>query len=251
MRNNPTHLSRASRKLQRLSAHSDRPLTYAQALGRLRELGKVPDLEDPAVVAQLLEDPTGPTATNPTPGTEVTETADVWADEDGEFMLADSSFGNPGCDDCGQHDAVVRTGGRYLCEAGAATAGLTRPTASPMHTAVHVLYRDASNYKQRATYVFAGPISDTDRDRLTEALDDGLYLIPTEVGLPHLGAEPTGGLGWSLFPTEDDHVWHELDEIELVDRAPNQDRTIAEFVNDVCNADWDVAAASEELGLPT
>lgn len=48
----------------------------------------------------------------------------VWADEDGDFLMTDGSYGNPGCDVCGEEDAVVRDGGRYLCELHAGDAGL-------------------------------------------------------------------------------------------------------------------------------
>lgn len=41
-----------------------------------------------------------------------------WANEDGEFLLADGSFGNPGCDGCGELDAVVKVDGQYLCKYG-------------------------------------------------------------------------------------------------------------------------------------
>lgn len=42
----------------------------------------------------------------------------VFADQDGDFLLSDGSFGNPGCDECGSEDAIVRVGTTYLCGAG-------------------------------------------------------------------------------------------------------------------------------------
>lgn len=39
----------------------------------------------------------------------------VWADEDGEFVLAGGGYGNPGCDGCGMADAIVAVDGTYLC----------------------------------------------------------------------------------------------------------------------------------------
>ena len=39
----------------------------------------------------------------------------VWATENGKFLLADGSWGNPGCDVCGELDAVVRVDGEYFC----------------------------------------------------------------------------------------------------------------------------------------
>jgi hypothetical protein len=37
------------------------------------------------------------------------------ADTDGQFLLADETFGNPGCDGCGAADAVARVGVEYVC----------------------------------------------------------------------------------------------------------------------------------------
>lgn len=40
-----------------------------------------------------------------------------FADEDGEFVLSDGSSGNPGCDSCGEADAVCRDQCRnYYCD---------------------------------------------------------------------------------------------------------------------------------------
>ena len=62
--------------------------------------------------------------------TKNTEQETQWCDDDGEFILADGSWGNPGCD-CGMYDAVVRIGkGRqyeYLCAAEAEERGVQKP----------------------------------------------------------------------------------------------------------------------------
>lgn len=50
------------------------------------------------------------TVTSPTAWQEISH-----PDEDGEFPLADGSFGNPGCDKCGTSDAVIKVNGEYLC----------------------------------------------------------------------------------------------------------------------------------------
>jgi hypothetical protein len=40
----------------------------------------------------------------------------VWAnDHDGCFQLSDGSWGNPGCDVCGEKDAVAKLDGKYVC----------------------------------------------------------------------------------------------------------------------------------------
>jgi hypothetical protein len=51
----------------------------------------------------------------------------TWADRNGQFVLSDGSLGNPGCDECGQEDAVVRHEGRYLCANAARAAGVANP----------------------------------------------------------------------------------------------------------------------------
>ena len=35
---------------------------------------------------------------------------------EGLFQLSDGTWGNPGCDVCGQEDAVVKINGKYLCK---------------------------------------------------------------------------------------------------------------------------------------
>ena len=54
----------------------------------------------------------------------------VWA-EKGRFALSDGSLGNPGCDECGEADAVVRHEGRYLCAEAARVAGVTHECGGP------------------------------------------------------------------------------------------------------------------------
>jgi hypothetical protein len=49
----------------------------------------------------------------------------IWADENGNFTLADGSSGNPGCD-CGMADAVVRVDGEYLCASEAKARGINK-----------------------------------------------------------------------------------------------------------------------------
>lgn len=43
---------------------------------------------------------------------------DSLTDANGDFMLSDGTLGNPGCDECGELDAVIRIGGTYLCATG-------------------------------------------------------------------------------------------------------------------------------------
>jgi hypothetical protein len=78
------------------------------------------------------------------------------------------------------------------------------------------LYRDASNYKARATAIFAGTLNPTDRALIASKLAlsfDGDSFIPTQVGLDMLHSQFPG-----LWP--DDHPWHELVLDDDVDEVP-------------------------------
>lgn len=61
------------------------------------------------------------------------DSAPVWADQDGSFTLSDGGPGNPGCDECGTEDAVVRVAGTYLCATAAQARGLQRPDSDEAH----------------------------------------------------------------------------------------------------------------------
>lgn len=114
-------------------------------------------------------------------------------------------------------------------------------------TVVPVTYRDASNYKTHRDFRFRGVISTPQRAALAAALEDGEFFIPTQVGLPHLGAS-----GLVAFPSEDDHVFHELDLDEITVTAGTANDTITEFVDRMTAANrdgWDVTAAMQALDL--
>lgn len=76
---------------------------------------------------------------------------------------------------------------------------------SASNTRFTYLYRDASNWKQAGSAVFAGAITAEERETVRAGLDEGQYFIPPQVGLPDLQA---------LFGawTDDDHCWHEIDD---------------------------------------
>lgn len=82
-------------------------------------------------------------------------------------------------------------------------------------TEVHYMYRDAANYKSYGHVKLAGVITAEQRAAVKATLQAGEYFIPTQIGWGHLGENSTSG--WSSFPCEDDHAWHELnvDEIEV------------------------------------
>lgn len=187
MRHNRTHRSRAARRLQQQSREQGTPLSYAQALNLVRNLG--PE-------ATRTERPVREPAVHRTTGARDEETN--------------------------------RTSGPGAGE----------------NTAVTLLYRDGDNYKAAATVVFSGRLSERDRQRFHDALDEGRYLIGTQVGLAHLGSGE-----FPDFPSASDHVWHEVDAIADTDAPPTDPRTITDFVAEVCNTAWNERDAATALGI--
>lgn len=81
-----------------------------------------------------------------------------------------------------------------------------------MWTELEYMYRDAGNYKAYGTVLLSGSIDPSDRRDIVSKMDDGLYFIAEQVGLPTLYHELEK---WSSGPTRDDHCWHEfLDFVE-------------------------------------
>ncbi len=77
-----------------------------------------------------------------------------------------------------------------------------------MNTRFSYLYRDACNYKKFNDIVISGILEEKQIEFL---LKDKLFFIPSEVGLPDLQDD--------VFSV-DDHIWHELEKIELTDEPP-------------------------------
>ncbi|MDD2388749.1 MAG: hypothetical protein PHP23_03335 [Desulfobacterales bacterium] len=77
-----------------------------------------------------------------------------------------------------------------------------------MNTRLSYLYRDACNYKKFNDIVISGQIKER---QILLLLKDKLFFIPSEVGLPDLQD--------SAF-TVDDHIWHELEKVELTEDLP-------------------------------
>ena len=112
------------------------------------------------------------------------------------------------------------------------------------NTAVHYRYRDGSNYKRAATAIVNGRLSEAQIRELYATLDEGLYFLPTTVGLPHCwftdyGYDPTA-----------DHPWHELPEggIEPTDCEPTETGTAVELLARFqrCSR-WDVEQANVDM----
>lgn len=85
------------------------------------------------------------------------------------------------------------------------------------NTLVEYLYTDAANYKVTGRAVLEGRIAEADAARMVGSLDDGMYFIPGQVGLPDLQGDFTDGPAWD---GEVDHVWHSLTGLSYTDEAP-------------------------------
>lgn len=111
------------------------------------------------------------------------------------------------------------------------------------NTRVTYRYRDAGNCEQAHSIIVVGELAWKD---IVQYLDEGVYFIPSQVGLEDLQPHFRGGL------TGSDHVWHQLREsdIELVDDAQTVPITAGELLERLRMALWDEIAAAEALGLP-
>lgn len=92
-----------------------------------------------------------------------------------------------------------------------------------VNTKISYLYRDAGNYKMPNEAVVAGTVSECQISIIIDCLDEGLYFIPGQVGLPE---ERFGR--W----TRDDHCWFELQRcgFEATGEAPTVNMTVGGLV---------------------
>jgi len=122
-----------------------------------------------------------------------------------------------------------------------------------MNTEISYLYRDASNYKRYKTVIVEGDMKFEDiKDFLERGACDGNGFIPGQVDLPWAQT------GWEgdgyAFPTEDDHVYCEIDEdsFELTDKEPTIEVTATQLIANFKKAHedgWDCIQAMHELGI--
>lgn len=104
------------------------------------------------------------------------------------------------------------------------------------NTEVRYTYRDASNWKAHARPVFAGRLTPAEVDAILAALDQGEFFIAEQVGLDALQGELGGR-------NDDDHCWHELDDLTATDRLPNAEFDIHELSRRFEAARWDETAS--------
>lgn len=100
-----------------------------------------------------------------------------------------------------------------------------------MNTKLWYMYRDASNYKEHDFVILSGEFTPEQREYLEQVEE----FIPMEVGLESL-QERLGEFG------EDDHVFHEISELEPTDEEPTDKRTVSEFLDELKKAPCDMCA---------
>ena len=89
-------------------------------------------------------------------------------------------------------------------------------------------YRDAHNYKEFGSVVFANPAGmsiEAATALLRGKLISEEFFVPQEWGLPRLHTRP--------YDPEVDHEWHEFEEFELTDDPATDGREIGEFLEGV------------------
>jgi len=116
-----------------------------------------------------------------------------------------------------------------------------------MNTKFSYMYRDGSNYKACNDVVLEGECTFKD---IEQFLDDGMWFIPSQVGL--------SDLQYKLFaydgPGEDDHVWHEINDgdFEPTDEEPTAPITASAFIENMRKAHtdgWDITGAMDRNSI--
>lgn len=113
-----------------------------------------------------------------------------------------------------------------------------------MYSAFEYLYRDAANYKAWGRVLLHGFPRPSEVDFLTSCLEDGMYFVAEQVGLPVLYETlytVSGG------QTKDDHAFHEFFAWQNVSHEGKEPLTTWGSVEDLLGAfraaknNWDVA----------
>ncbi len=118
-----------------------------------------------------------------------------------------------------------------------------------VNTEINYCYRDFANYRYPAdpSVVVAGLVT---QEELLECCCDELgndqnLFIPHQVGLEDLQSKAEN------FPSSDDHVWHELEEVEPTDKKPTIKLTAAQLLKNFKSRKdkWDMLAAMRKVGM--
>jgi hypothetical protein len=124
-----------------------------------------------------------------------------------------------------------------------------------MFTVIPYLYRDAANHKQSNEIVLEGELSSTEIAAIESKLSDGEYFIPGDLvglGIEELQPRSIG------YPSEEDHVYHELELDSLEVQATVPEGTVVHSKEEFVKAfeaipdseGWDIAACMQRLDLP-
>lgn len=122
-----------------------------------------------------------------------------------------------------------------------------------MNTKINLLYVDGHNYKKGVRVVVHGAITEDHISAMHENMDEGLYIIADQVGLP----SPSIELAKSYqFPNGDDHVWTTLEDFlsgkpnpeeMLTEDEPTLDLSIEELASKISQAIWDEELETDRI----
>jgi len=116
-----------------------------------------------------------------------------------------------------------------------------------MNTRIVYLYRDGANNKQRTHVVLEGSLTADQIAVIEQTCDERRYFIPGDVGLPKLQAVWVQK-GYPL--TDDNHVWHELEDLTPTDAPQTLSMTATAFHQQfVAVLDRDVDGAMTRVGV--
>lgn len=110
-----------------------------------------------------------------------------------------------------------------------------------MNTIFAYLYRDSSNYKQFHHENIKGELK---LEQIKPYLYEGSFFIPSQLGMEDLEFDE--------YDDEEDHVWHEIDELTLTEKEPTLRLTAEETVKafkDLHATGWNLSKVLEQRGL--
>jgi len=113
-----------------------------------------------------------------------------------------------------------------------------------MNTEIVYQYRDASNYKAypESDVIVEGELNWSD---VKPALHAGEFFIPHDLDLPELQSQLEN------YPNSDDHIWHQLVDLESTDARPTTDITADEIrqrLETITETGWSESEAFERHG---
>lgn len=89
-----------------------------------------------------------------------------------------------------------------------------------VNTRINYLYRDADNYKKYQSVIVKGEFTSCQILEMESLLNEGMYFIPRQVGLPEVRFPE---------PSSADHCWFEWEGTETTADDPTEEITAAEL----------------------